>query len=197
VPMSRSLAALLWFRLLDMHVLMLFACIALGAPVLGWLLTLICAALWMLLPLPFFRAIQRLHAANHTENDGKIRAFLMKARAGLPQSPAEAMRSWCWTLVNWLVKVGVFAWILLLFIEAPVGAAWLAVIAGDVTTVLPIHSVAGMGTYEAGVVAGLLPYGLKAEPALAAAVNLHLFLLASTLIGGGIGLLLKTKQTHG
>jgi len=67
-------------------------------------------------------------------------------------------------------------------------AALFGAIAGDLTSVLPIHGVAGAGTYEAGVMAGLLPYGVAPQPALAAAVNLHLFLLGTTLAGGAVSL---------
>ena len=51
---------------------------------------------------------------------------------------------------------------------------------GDLTSILPFHGLAGAGTYEAGVVAGLAPYGLSPETALSLAINLHLFILASS-----------------
>jgi uncharacterized membrane protein YbhN (UPF0104 family) len=92
--------------------------------------------------------------------------------------------------VNWIVKLGVFAWVLRMFIDASWAAAWLASIFGDATSVLPIHGVAGAGTYEAGVVAALVPIGFSAGTALRGAVNLHLFLLGSTLLGGLVAMVL-------
>ena len=47
---------------------------------------------------------------------------------------------------------------------------------------LPIHGVAGAGTYEAGVLAGLIPWAVDQKVALAAAVNLHLFVLGTTFV---------------
>jgi len=55
--------------------------------------------------------------------------------------------------------------------------------------VLPVHGLAGAGTYEAGVVAALLPFGVAPAAALAGAVNLHLFLLGAALLGGALALL--------
>ena len=105
--------------------------------------------------------------------------------------------AWMWTLINWAVKLGVFAWVLLLFIDIPPAAALIGAIMGDMTTVLPVHGLAGAGTYEAGVVAGLLPFKIQAAAALQAAVNLHVFVLASTLIGGALSLLPVTRKAYG
>ncbi|MGB2680474.1 MAG: UPF0104 family protein, partial [Candidatus Competibacter sp.] len=61
----------------------------------------------------------------------------------------------------------------------------------DLTSVLPVHGIAGAGTYEAGVVAALIPFGIEAKVALAAAVNLHLFVLGLSAAGGALALLLR------
>jgi len=59
--------------------------------------------------------------------------------------------------------------------------------------VLPLHGIAGAGTYEAGIVAALLPFGVDTETAVSAAVNVHLFLLGVTLLGGALSLLLRVS----
>ena len=92
------------------------------------------------------------------------------------------------------IKLAVFAWILGLFASMGTVAAWVGVIAGDLTSVLPLHGVAGAGTYEAGVVAALLPFGIDAKIALQAAVNLHLFILGSTLLAGLLSLGLPARR---
>jgi hypothetical protein len=46
---------------------------------------------------------------------------------------------------------------------------------GELTTVLPVYSIAGIGTYEAGVVAALVPADIGYQEAIKTAVNLHLF----------------------
>ncbi|VAW96580.1 hypothetical protein MNBD_GAMMA20-1008, partial [hydrothermal vent metagenome] len=56
---------------------------------------------------------------------------------------------------------------------------------------------AGAGTFEAGVVAALLPFGIDAKTALQAAVNLHLFILGSTLLAGLLSLALPARRQSG
>jgi len=48
---------------------------------------------------------------------------------------------------------------------------------GELTTVLPIHSIGGFGTYEAGLVGGFKLLGLKASYSLTVAFYFHLVLL--------------------
>ena len=194
VPALHSMPALLWFRVLDLHTLGIFALLAIHSAAWPWPLTAAALALWLPLPWLSFhfsarwrRALQRHHHK---------RAYLLMSRLlqGLPQAPAAFWRAWGWTALNWVVKLGAFVWVLRLFIPVSLPAAWMGAIAGDLTSVLPVHGVAGAGTYEAGVVAGLLPYGVAAQPALAAAVNLHLFLLGTTLAGGAISLFIGGRR---
>lgn len=195
IPVTRSVPALFWFRILDLHTL--GACALAVAFV--WSVPLMLALLlaWMTLPPALFwgggRWLRALNSQPHTRLGG----LLKKTLGSLPQTPRNFRRSWAWTVVTWGVKLGVFAWVLSLFVDVSVAGALMGVIAGDLTSVLPVHGVAGMGTYEAGVVAGLLPYGVTVQTALPAAVNVHLFLLGSTLLGGAFSLLPGGKKTHG
>lgn len=184
IPATHSVPVLLWFRLMDLHTLGLFAWLAAGVHLLGWPLALAVALAWMaLLPL-VQRLAPWLRDTLGDSSGSRLRSLAYRVFDALPGSPADFWRAWAWTFANWLVKLAVFVWVLGLFLEVPATAAWLAVIAGDVTSVLPVHGVAGAGTYEAGVVAALLPFGVPADVALMAAVNLHLFLLGSTILGG-------------
>jgi uncharacterized membrane protein YbhN (UPF0104 family) len=191
-PLARSLAALLWFRLMDLHALAAVALVAVGARWFeGWLVGLL-TVVWLSLPWWLFRmrpasALAKFGA--HLPPHWRDR--LEGARDGLPQTPAAFWRAWFWTLLNWLVKLAVFAWVLQLFVPLPAAAAFLGAIGGDLTSVLPVHGIAGAGTYEAGVVAALAPFDVPAVTALAAAVNLHLFMLGLSLAGGGLALLLR------
>ena len=188
VPARRSLPALLWFRVLDLHTLGTAALLALYG-----VSPLITAGLALWLPLPWllFHFSARARARLTGPGQGRAAQLADELLQGLPQGRGAFLRAWGWTLANWFVKLAAFAWVLRLFIEIGWSAAWMGVLAGDVTSVLPIHGIAGAGTYEAGVVAGLLPFGVAAAAALAAAVNLHLFLLGTTLAGGAIALLMK------
>ncbi len=192
VPLPRSLAALLWFRLMDLYALGLIALMAIGDHWLpaGWLAPL--AVAWLALPWLLLTVQERLLPRVARRLPEHWRARLAQARTGLPRTPVALMRAWFWTLFNWVVKLAVFAWILILF--APLlspAVALLGAIGGDLTSVLPVHGVAGAGTYEAGVLAALLPFGVPAVQALTAAVNLHLFMLGLSLAGGALALALR------
>ncbi|MBL8260362.1 MAG: flippase-like domain-containing protein [Candidatus Competibacteraceae bacterium] len=194
-PLARSLAALLWFRLMDVHALAAVAILAVGRRWLdaGW--TGLLAAVWLSLPWWLFR----LQSAPVWGRLGqrlppRWRDRLARARGGLPQTPAAFWRAWLWTQLNWWVKLAVFAWILRLFAPMPAAAAVMGALGGDLTSVLPVHGVAGAGTYEAGVVAALMPFGIETGVALAAAVNLHLFVLGLSAAGGALALLLRPES---
>lgn len=191
VPALRSVPALLWFRALDLHTLAIFALLALQ-PVGGATPYIVVGLLvWLPLPLLTFIYAQRLREALNKHDAGGWRHQLSQLLTGLPQGQGAFWRAWGWTLINWTVKLAAFVWVLRFFIDISVPAAWMGAIAGDLTSVLPVHGIAGAGTYEAGVVAGLVPYGVEPAAALAAAVNLHLFLLGTTLAGGAASLLVK------
>lgn len=191
VPMGRSVPGLLWFRFLDLHTLIAFALLAVSKPFVGQTLGIVFGLLWMSIPWLGFRLTTVLQARLHGHT-GKIGSFLHRILQSLPQQPRLFWRSWLWTVFNWAIKLGVFAWILTLFAEMPLGTAWIGATLGDFTSVLPIHGMAGAGTYEAGVVAGLTPFGIDPANALMAAVNLHLFVLGCTLLSGPLSLLLPT-----
>lgn len=189
VPVMRSVPGLLWFRFLDLHTLIAFALLEVSKPFVGQTLGILLGLLWMSIPWLGFRLTTVLQARLHGHT-GKIGSFLHRILQSLPQQPRLFWRSWLWTALNWAIKLGVFAWILTLFAEMPLGTAWIGATLGDFTSVLPIHGMAGAGTYEAGVVAGLTPFGIDPANALMAAVNLHLFVLGCTLLTGPISLLL-------
>jgi hypothetical protein len=197
VPMIRSIPVLLGFRMLDLHTLILFALIAAATHWMGIPMTLLLITVWSALPYIAYKYSRQLVAVLDKYPDRKLYILLKKALAGLPQTTRSFYIAWVWTLINWTVKLGVFAWVLTLFIDIPVAAAWTGAITGDLTSVLPIHGLAGAGTYEAGVIAGLIPYNVEASAALQAAINLHVFVLASTIIGGALSLLFGLNKTHG
>jgi uncharacterized membrane protein YbhN (UPF0104 family) len=191
VPTLRSMPALLWFRLLDLHVLGILALLAFRGSLWTWHWTVGGLIIWLPLPWLAFHFSNRWQRWLSHHDHSRFLQLASRILQGLPQEAPAFWRAYGWTLINWLVKLGAFVWVLRLFIDISYPAAWMGSIAGDLTSVLPVHGVAGAGTYEAGVVAGLLPYGIAAQPALAAAVNLHLFLLGTTLAGGAISLLIR------
>ncbi|HGX94159.1 MAG TPA: flippase-like domain-containing protein [Candidatus Tenderia sp.] len=189
----QSVPVLFWFRLLDLHTLGLFALAGLGFGLLSPWMGSAAMVLWLCLPPLSYFARQRLQGWCARRSEQRFHSLLHKVLESLPQSGAEFWRSWGWTVLNWAVKIAVFCWVLLAFVPLPLPAALMAVIAGDLTSVLPIHGVAGIGTYEAGVVAGAATSGLALESVVVGAVNLHLFVLGVCLLGGAVSLLLGRK----
>lgn len=193
VDIFRSTSALLWFRLLDLHAVLSLGFIAVlisGQISLHWAWFLV---LWLLAPL-FFDVVHKKFAYFLSQRKKtKLTDLALKLLNAFPQSMHTFWYSWVLTWINWVVKIVALAWILLQFLPMPVPAAIMGVLAGDLTSVLPIHAPAGLGTYEAGVVAGLTPWGLTAKDAFLAAVNLHLVLLFATSLSGLLALIIPQK----
>jgi len=189
-PMIRSTSALLWFRVLDLHTILGLAAYFLIFFDVSFLLFLPAVMAWLCLPwlLYFFSIRLRTYLSNHGQTS--VMHFLNKILSALPESNAAFLYSWGWTLLNWLIKLVVLTGILRLFLDIPINVAWLGVIAGDLTSILPVHSVGGIGTYEAGIVGALLPFGISAEDAASGAVNLHFFVLSTAFLGYGIAQLI-------
>ena len=186
VDYAHSVPALLWFRLLDLHTLL-----AIGAT--AWLFTtsfvyLPLLLIYLLLPLAFYYFKHLIHQ--------KIsHGFVAKVLDGLPQNYATFWRNWLLTWANWLVKMAVLAWLLSQFLVLDSAFLISSVIAGELSSVLPFHAPGGVGTYEAGMVAPLLAV-IDAQTAAKAAINVHLFMLFSSIIGGLIGWLLPIKRVN-
>jgi uncharacterized membrane protein YbhN (UPF0104 family) len=193
VPLSRSIAGLFYLRFLDLHLLMILGAVVLlsGRGPTGWLL----AAGITPLPLFLFAAQGRLES-RLSDSPGPLGKFLAKGIRGFPSTPTLFWVTWGWTVVNWSVKLSVFAWILQTFSPMPSSTAFLGSVTGELSSVLPFHGLAGAGTYEAGVMAGLLPLGIPLDSALTGAVNLHLFVLGVSLLSGVMALALP-RGRHG
>jgi hypothetical protein len=186
---SKTITALLWFRLLDLH-----AVISLGLyPLLRTYLSNISSSsiliIWLCLPFALYKIRHYLSKETLTTSP-KVNKLYHKILATLPQTPKEFLHSLVFTWVNWLVKLLTLAWLFGQFLpNTPFSNLLLSIISAELTSILPIHAPGGFGTYEAGLLPPLLSYN-KLETSLNAAINLHLFILGSSLIGGAIGLLI-------
>jgi len=192
IGVGHAVGGLLLFRLLDLHTIAWLGSAALywttRSP--GWL-----AAALVLLPLPLAgHALARRWRSLPERLSGRLRDWLAPVFAAVPESRGPFVEAWAWTVATWVGKLAVFAWLLTRFGHLGFGLGWLGATAGDLTSVLPIHGWAGAGTYEAGVVAVLSPFGIDAAAALAMAVNLHLFILGTTVIGGLIAMAIPSRQ---
>ncbi|MFN2381638.1 MAG: lysylphosphatidylglycerol synthase transmembrane domain-containing protein [Guyparkeria sp.] len=186
-----SVPVLFWFRLLDLQVVLLIG-LAAG----GHLLSL-SAGLLVALAVALLAAPVVAYALRHwlhrllDGREGRLAAKGVQMLASLPDRPSRFLGTLFWTWVNWLVKLAALGWVLAAL--APVGfsAGVLGAIGGDLTTVLPIHAPGGFGTYEAGVALLLAPLVDEPRVVLAAAVNLHLFVLGTALLAAALSLFIR------
>jgi uncharacterized membrane protein YbhN (UPF0104 family) len=184
VETSRSVPGLLLFRLLDLQVVLLLGLAVLtvgGAvhPALGL------SGLALLAVAPLAMGPARVGVlARIPDGEGRWRGWLRKGFQSLPQRPGHLARTWILTFLTWAVKLAAYGFILSRLGGFAAGAGILGSITGELSSVLPFHGVAGAGTYEAGVVAGLAPLGIPLEAALRGAVNLHLFVLGTAMVLG-------------
>lgn len=192
VSMARSLPALLWFRLLDLHTLVALSLAVLlfarFSPLIGFTGVL----LWMSLPLGLYvlrnSLLQRLNATQG------LQLKLYVVLSGLPDSDRQFIKSWLLTCLNWMLKLLVLMWVLRAFISLDHSLLLSSVIAGELTSVLPFHAPAGVGTYEAGAAAPLL-LSAEADVVIPAVINLHLFIVSVSIIGGLVAWFLPAPIT--
>jgi uncharacterized membrane protein YbhN (UPF0104 family) len=112
----------------------------------------------------------------------------------LPADSHAFARAWAATLINWFTKIAVLAWVLCLLGGLSLGPGFGGALGGELSSVLPVHAPAGVGTYPAGITAGALAFGADSGDRLAfealgqAAVNTHLLVIVSSLIGTALSL---------
>lgn len=180
---GRAVAALLWLRTLDLAALALIVVVTLGVDRFGPTVGILGAVVAFGGPYGLWRLLRR-------SSDGPRFAArgLSLLRPGLPADAAILARTQAWTLLHWSAKLAAYAWLVARLGGIEAVPSILAAVAGEATSVLPIHGLAGAGTYEAGVIAVLRPLGVPLESAVQAAVNLHLFLLVVSIVAAAVAL---------
>ena len=176
---------LLLYRLLDLVALLSIAAILIiwqysvaAALAFG---VLVVAGLWL-----FDRAkevgVRLLRCFSHV----KIQS-LADAVAGLPTRGHHFFAIILATYAIWMTKLLAFLGVVLQLSQLTLAQAVTSVAIADLSSILPIHGVAGSGTFEAAfVLAGKL-YGTDTTTLLTVAVQLHLFLLLMSFVAWGLG----------
>jgi uncharacterized membrane protein YbhN (UPF0104 family) len=191
--MLTTSAGLLIIRLMDLHVLLLLASVALisVSPLLGW--GVVSGLILFPLSLKFAgKALFKLFPA-------KVHRLLNKIEHLWPRDYRLLAKTYLITLFIWVVKLLALIMILMSFLSITFSDGALAVIAADISGVLPIHGLAGSGTYEAAMLAALYPMGFETVEAIKAAINVHIYLLGASLLSVPIALLLpsnKSRSSH-
>ncbi|MBK1717707.1 lysylphosphatidylglycerol synthase transmembrane domain-containing protein [Thiocystis violacea] len=187
-------AALLWIRLLDLHFLALIGLLILYLSHPSWLWWL-AAALW-LAGLGTLAILGAMGQGAWLAGEGRIRSIARRLLLAAPRDPRRIARVYGWTILIWSLKFAAFTSLLKFFLPTDIWRLLAGVMGAELSSVLPFHGIAGSGSYELAAVAALVPLGVDAKLALAGAVNLHLFLLGSTLILGALAFLLPNKAVE-
>jgi hypothetical protein len=195
LPLARGTAALFVMRLFDLHALLAAAGIGLvlqaeGQTVLWawglWLVFLILPAVGFALRGWALQLAAKILPA-------KADKLLVEVEAGLPVDARAFARAWGATLINWFTKIAVLAWVLSLLGGLSIAPGFGGALGGELSSVLPVHAPAGVGTYPAGISAGAIAFGATAtglplEELGQAAVNTHLLVIVSSLLGTALSL---------
>ena len=193
VSLAEAAGMLLWMRLLDLQVLALAALLAVGwwtadsAP----LSPLRIVGLFVLLVAPLLLRV--LHAPLQRQlsaHSSRAATLLLRALSGMPDRTATLLGAWLWTLASWGVKLVVLGQLLAALAGLPPPIGTLGVVGADLSTVLPLHSPGGFGTFEAAIVAMIGFWRTPDAALLAAALSFHLFVLGFALLAGLLAWLL-------
>jgi uncharacterized membrane protein YbhN (UPF0104 family) len=192
IPVSRAAGTLFSFRVADLLVLSSLGLITIltgiqiarqaSIAVTAFLVFLILITLILILLYKFGHSTPRL------------KKFWMHFKAGLPNRPRVLLYLVLWTFLAWSTKLAAYASIIMSFLQVNLPISLLSALSGELASSIPIHTPAAFGTFESGVVAVLLPVGIKIESALTAAISLHLFILSITTLIGGLSLLIGRRS---
>ena len=192
LSLARGTAALFVMRLFDLHALLAAAGIGLVLQTNGawawalWFVFLILPAIAFAMRKPMLRFAARVLP-------GKAGRLLHEVEAGLPFDARTFASAWGATLINWFTKIAVLAWVLGLLGGLSIAPSFGGALGGELSSVLPVHAPAGVGTYPAGITAGAIAFGatstgLPLEELGQAAVNTHLLVIVSSLVGTALSL---------
>ncbi len=189
-------AALLWIRVLDLHFLALLGLFIVNLREPAWIWPL-AALFWvagLVLFVPLGRFVRGGSGLRRPGILGTLGHLVRRLAMAAPSNPWIIARVYLWTALTWTLKFTAFAVLLEHFLPVEFWRVMTGVMGAELSTVLPFHGIAGSGSYELAVVAALAPLGVDPKAALAGAVNLHLFLLGTTLVLGGLAFLLPRRS---
>lgn len=187
-------AGLVLLRLLDLQVLLCIGCLAFMAysQIPAWLWSAF--PILVLAPLLLLPTTPMLRWLLSKIKQPKLHHILQQLILAMPPHFKALFRSWILTWICWGVKIVVFALVLRWFADTDWWRAIGVCIGGELSSVLPIHAPAGLGTYEASMLAAGRVMGIQGNWILFAGVQLHILMIVSTLIGGLVALMLKRKK---
>lgn len=187
-----GLGALLWIRGLD-----LVALIGLGGAIMLWpwlgfpalaLAALVVFTLPMLIGwlIPLCAHWQLPHLIARLRDQCMMEAH----------NPRRLARLWRLTVLSWLSKLLAMMILLATLSGFSMAQVMSLILGAELSAILPIHGLAGAGSYEAGGILGGQLMGTALTDGFALAVQLHLFVLGLTCVFGILGAIMLLKRTR-
>ena len=194
VEFSVGLTSLLWIRLLDLLSLVGISICIVFLPTAGTIMLALLAALVFLTPLLIALLVPKTQQI-------RLPQILEQARSQLiyeAQNGKRLHRMWRLTILAWLSKLMGMGVLLATLTGIPMTVVITTILGAELSSILPIHGLAGAGSYEAGGIIGSTLMGLSPVLALEMTIQLHIYVLSLTAVFGILGVLLLSKRTlHG
>lgn len=178
VGLGEGVSNLVWLRLIDVVAM---GCVALAVtglllPGVGPGMTAVMVALVGVAGTAVFVGNNVRGLLTRAGNGWLVRV-LSQLLAAAPESLRLRWELLAWTVTAWLAKLVALLLVVVHTSQLDLLHALAGVLAGEASTLLPVHGLAGAGSYEAAFVTGALTSGLALEALLLVAVNAHLFTL--------------------
>ena len=116
-----------------------------------------------------------------TQSLGERTSGLALLTQALSQRGQRLWQGWLITTANWALKLTVQAWLLAELLQVTLTTAWAGSVGAELSALLPLQGLGGVGSYEAGSAAALRWHGVAWADGLQAALSMHLCLLACSL----------------
>lgn len=182
IPMLTASLHLIMFRLLDLLCLLSIGGVLLlwhQSPVFSFLIALLFVAV-----IAFTEKLKHLTLLILRRFHHPLAVKICDTLSQLPTSGRRYFNIAMLTLISWMSKLSAFVLIVVGISDLSFQTALLGIVGADLSSVLPIHGVAGSGTFEgafilAAEITGLSNLSSSFPALLEASVQLHVFLLGS------------------
>jgi hypothetical protein len=180
-------ASLLWLRLQDACVLATLA-VWVWPEVPTWVRALLTCALWAGLGLGvrWVRARASKLGSFSPGSDTPAPRPMQRLMQALSQRGQGWMQGWAITSANWALKLSLQAWLLAELLGVNWSLGWAGSLGAELSALLPVQGLGGVGSYEAGAAAALRWHGVDWTSGLQAALSMHLVVLACSLGFGAL-----------
>ena len=110
-------------------------------------------------------------------------SYLLQER-DIEKNLFEKIEILIWSFLAWCIKIFALTFLLLSLVTVSLESSFVAVIFGELTSILPIHGFAGTGTYEGGIILGLNSFdkSINIDSMISASLLVHFTVLLYSLI---------------